>query len=357
MALNTDIYPFDRYVLETSESSGASGIVVPFEQVKTFFEQTQAETAVALSTNDPDLIFELAGHPECVARFIGTSRNWGDYGNLAKSIPSNHDFKATAHAPRRNATANTAKAARSEKKRQAQLQSRLNMMKSAVEVVRGGQDYVFFSIDIESWEKNHDIITEVGLTRYCPTTDGWIRATVENEIYSDHIIVKEHRFYKNGDYVADASGNFEFGESRFVPLAEMKAAIVSFMNAPSGNERQPVLVGHDVNMDIEYLRKLGYDLELAHFAIVFDTVEMWKATADISNSISLNRLCGELNITAWNLHNAGKKPGKIPRACPELYILYNCADTTLGNDARYTMNAFLEMAMRFDLGLSSDPIP
>ncbi|EPS42866.1 hypothetical protein H072_3232 [Dactylellina haptotyla CBS 200.50] len=312
----------DRYVVESSESGCVCDMVVPFDQVRGFFERTQIQTAVNLSATDPDLILDPnCESPTMSIRFVGTSRTLSDYELLSKTHPVK-EHRQNMTSKRETSRTKSAKSAKSETKRQAQIQNRLKMLKSAREIVTGGQDFAFFSIDVESWEKNHDIITEVGITRYLPRKGGWMINSSSNEIESDHIIIKEHRFYKNGDYVADASGNFEFGDSRFVPLTDLKATIASFMKTPSTIERQFVLVGHDVNVDIEYLRKLGYDLETIGFAVVFDTVEMWKAMAGTLNGISLNRLCGELNIPAWNLHNAG-------------------------NDARYTMTAFLEMATRF----------
>ncbi|KAF3121243.1 hypothetical protein TWF703_002002 [Orbilia oligospora] len=192
------------------------------------------------------------------------------------------------------------------------------MLRSAVEIFNGEGDCTFFSIDIESWERNHGIVTEVGLTKYTPSTKVDQGGTIGEKI-SDHIIIKEHRRYKNGNYVADASGNFEFGNSRLVPLAETKEAIVAFMCTPEKYQR--ILIGHDINADIEYLRKLGYDDELKDFSMIFDTAEIWKAFADTFDGIGLSRLCSELDISAWNLHNAG-------------------------NDARYTMEAFVKMISR-----------
>ncbi|KAK6344562.1 hypothetical protein TWF696_008193 [Orbilia brochopaga] len=330
--------PWDIYVAQSPDSGSLGGIVVPFTQVKAFFEQTQSETDVMLSTRDRDLIFDPNGSSEFVIHFVGTSQSWNSYEAISNTLVG-QDFQAPVPTNRQS---KQAKNARSERKKQAQLQNRLNMLKSAAEIVNGKQDYAFISIDIESWEKNHDIITELGLSLYVSNAEHTNLDETGYHITSDHIIVKEHRSFKNGDYVADASGNFEFGKSRYVPLAELQATVASFMEAArtlpqadelkdsktsknrspettTNSQRQLVLVGHDVNADIEYLRKLGYNSELTQFTIIFDTMEMWKGIADTPNGISLTKLCNELGIVAWNVHNAG-------------------------NDARYTLNAFLAMA-------------
>ncbi|KAK6529174.1 hypothetical protein TWF281_008360 [Arthrobotrys megalospora] len=312
---------WDIYVVESSPGgSDVGGIVVPFEQVKAFFKQTETETAVGLRTNDRELVLDLGSSTDDVVRLVGISTSWDDYEKLCMSpitrACGSANASASASTPGRGPKQN--KGAKSDKKRQAQIQNRRDMLNSAVEIFSKGRDYTYFSIDIESWEKNHDIITEVGLTKYLPGVRDESGKQTSDPV-SDHIIVKEHRRYKNGDYVADASGNFEFGNSKQIPLADIKTTIAMFMDVPENHQR--ILVGHDINADIEYLRKLGYDDELKDFAMILDTVEIWKAVADTFDGISLGRLCRELDISAWNLHNAG-------------------------NDARYTMEAFIKMISR-----------
>ncbi|KAK6353708.1 hypothetical protein TWF730_008139 [Orbilia blumenaviensis] len=331
---------WDLYIVESSPNENDIGsIVVPLEQVKTFFKQTETETAVKLLTNDRELALDLGPSTDHVVQFVGISTSWNDYETLFASLPSPSPAAAPQSSPPLPSLSSPSSSAqiygnvgigtnvkgsrpnrgpKSDKKRQMQIENRRNMLKSAVEIFSRGVDYSFFSVDIESWEKNHDIITEVGLTKYIPgARDGSGDPTGQK--VSDHIIIKEHRRYKNGNYVADASGNFEFGSTRQVSLADISTAIATFMHTPENHQR--ILVGHDINADIEYLRKLGYNDELKGFAMTFDTVEIWKATADTLDGISLGRLCGQLDISAWNLHNAG-------------------------NDARYTMDAFIKMVSR-----------
>ncbi|KAF3928986.1 hypothetical protein ABW19_dt0204356 [Dactylella cylindrospora] len=305
-----------------SSTSYRSVLVVPLHQVEEFFEQVYNDTDVELSPGDDSLLFDLESLPSSTIRFAGTTTTLQEYESLGH-IHEGQD--STENHLRRALGANIGlrneKKARGEKKKQTQLQNRISMLKSATQLVNRGEEYAFFSLDVESWEKNHDIITEIGLTRYTPKEGGWLLNTANVE--SGHIIVKEHRFFKNGEYVPDASQQFEFGKSDTVPLADLKTAIRDFIGGGinSQTSKQLVIIGHDIKADFEYLRKLGYDLEAEHSPIVFDTVEIWRAFSETTNGISLGRLCTELDISAWNLHNAG-------------------------NDARYTMQAFLEMATK-----------
>ncbi|KAK6510328.1 hypothetical protein TWF506_009446 [Arthrobotrys conoides] len=314
---------WDLYIVESSSmGNDVGGIVLPLEQVKTFFGQIEIETAVALLRSDRDLALDLGPSTNYTVRLIGRSASWDEYEKLSTtsssvpSFPTREQSSTSTSLPSKSPR--QTRGTKSDKKRQMQIENRRNMLKSAVDIFIGEGDYTFFSVDIESWERNHDIVTEVGLTKYNPGTRKGQGGSVD-EITSDHIIIKEHRDYKNGNYVADASGNFEFGKSRQVPLAEIKNAIVNFVHTPEHNQR--ILIGHDINADIEYLRKLGYDGELKDFSMIFDTVEIWKAFANTFDGIGLSRLCNELDISAWNLHNAG-------------------------NDARYTMEAFLKMVSK-----------
>ncbi|RVD82975.1 uncharacterized protein DFL_007380 [Arthrobotrys flagrans] len=298
---------WDLYVVESSSiGNDVGGIVVPLEQVKAFFRQTEMETAVTLLRSDKELVLDLGPSTDYVVRLVGISASWDDYEKLLtlssspSSFPTHEHSNISINPPSKVHRQN--RGIKSDKKRQMQMENRRNMLKSAVEIFVRGGDYTFFSVDIESWEKNHDIVTEVGLTKYIPGTRV-DQGRLTGEKISDHIIIKENRRYKNGNYVADASGNFEFGNSRQVPLAEIKEAIVAFMGAPENHQR--ILIGHDINADIEYLRKLGYDDELKDFSMTFDTVEIWKAFANTFDGIGLSRLCSELDISAWNLHNAG----------------------------------------------------
>lgn len=269
----------------------------------------QADTGIGLLFNHNDLLLDLKSLPEHAIKFLGVSKSDDQYDILYAEFDSiNSRIDGPSVMPTTKGSMKSDKQAKNEVRRQMQRENRLRMLDSASRIVQFGENYALYAIDVESWEKNHDIITEIGLTSYIPGPGGWVAN--QSIIESRHFLVKENRFYKNGNWVADASANFEFGQSEFHSLRDIQNELTLFFGSvpsTSGEEpRQRVLIGHDINGDIEYLRKLGYDVCAENSMLIFDTTEMWKAWTDSSNGISLSRLCNELEIDAWNLHNAGK---------------------------------------------------
>lgn len=90
--------------------------------------------------------------------------------------------------------------------------------------------------------------------------------------------------------------------------------------------RQPnrnlVFVGHDVDQDIAYLKKINYDTgRLSNIIELTDTARMYQSIRREPNKAKLANVLSYLGIGACNLHNAG-------------------------NDAVYTMQAMLGMAVK-----------
>ena len=74
-------------------------------------------------------------------------------------------------------------------------------------------------------------------------------------------------------------------------------------NAP---KRNIIFVGHGVGADITYLKSIGYDIyNLSNLQEIVDTALMWQALKRELSPRSLGGILVELDITGWNLHNAG----------------------------------------------------
>ena len=87
-------------------------------------------------------------------------------------------------------------------------------------------------------------------------------------------------------------------------------------------KRNIILVGHDVGQDINYLRKIGYDVyNLSNMKEHVDTASMWRYLTRDPNPRNLAAILVELGIVGWNLHNAG-------------------------NDASYTLRAMIGIAIK-----------
>ncbi|KAL6605304.1 hypothetical protein LY90DRAFT_511992 [Neocallimastix californiae] len=173
---------------------------------------------------------------------------------------------------------------------------------------------LFLSLDTESYEKNHNYLTEVG----------WIIFNKNGEIKEKkHYIVQEYLSLRNGKYVDDNKFNYNFGESITRPLNEIK--LILKMNL----DRVNYIVGQGIKNDICDLKKINIDL--SKFKEMNDTLETYGIidTQDLyaanffESPVSLKKGLDKFFISYRNLHNAG-------------------------NDAYYTMKYFLALLRNFE---------
>ncbi|KAL1955317.1 hypothetical protein VTO42DRAFT_8657 [Malbranchea cinnamomea] len=252
---------------------------------------------------------------------------------------------------------------------------------------------IFICIDVESNEKCHDQITEIGISTLDtldlvgvpPGPDGtnWMA-----KIKSRHFRISEYAHVVNSDFLQGCPESFEFGESEWISIknagkivdscfrppystdsghntrqstpvkagdvvcavdAEGERTFVSGRediqaNGPAESIKQPksrprnlVLLGHDIVSDIRYLRKLGCKVlnsdansrsddksgntEQPIFLESLDTSVLFRVLKRETQPSSLAKVLVDLGIVGWSLHNAG-------------------------NDARYTLQAMIGIALR-----------
>jgi hypothetical protein len=245
---------------------------------------------------------------------------------------------------------------------------------------------IFVCIDIESNERRHREITEIGistldtldLVNVPPGKGGenWIRW-----IRSRHIRIRESAHVVNHTYVSGCPNRFDFGESEFISFRDASKTVegcfsppysaqipVKFVEqAPNGEKakvtietaikeyklrpRNIVLVGHGVQGDIDYLRILGcnifadscnpqksfqrlpkdnFQTPPPRLIDCFDTANMFQVLKRDTHHRALDTLLNSLGIIGWNLHNAG-------------------------NDARYTLEAMVRIILSSRLALGGTP--
>ncbi|KAK5156461.1 hypothetical protein LTR04_005616 [Oleoguttula sp. CCFEE 6159] len=220
---------------------------------------------------------------------------------------------------------------------------------------------IIISIDIEAYEKPPRPITEIGISTL--DTRDLIGVAPGNNceawfalVRTRHFRIAEHAHLRNGDFVAGCPDKYEFGKSEFIAQRDAPSKIAECFRppyscdvAPSTREvrsakleagtpvksqdrktapseqperRRVILLGHDVGQDISYLRSMGYNpLNLDNLLELLDTASMFRAMAREPSPRSLTHILYTFGIVGWNLHNAG-------------------------NDAAYTMHAFLGIALR-----------
>jgi hypothetical protein len=187
---------------------------------------------------------------------------------------------------------------------------------------------VFISIDVESNEYSHSQVTEVGisvldtldLAGVAPGEKGTEWTT---RIRSRHFRVSEYSDVVNNNFVSGCPDKFEFGQSEWVALADLVRAVEDCFRAHGA--RNIIVVGHSIACDVKYLRDLGAGLfdktaSAPQIVQLIDTAALFRAWKKELQQRALGKILAELDIVAWNLHNAG-------------------------NDARYTLEAAVRIAL------------
>lgn len=197
--------------------------------------------------------------------------------------------------------------------KQSKADSKLRKMKEQWEKAQNmvkTKKYFFVAVDVESYERDHSCILEVG----------WSMFDSKSEKFMDrHFCATEYKHLKNGQFVPDRKDRFMFGDTVWESLTNIRDEIIKDLTGE--NEKgNVVFVGHDVQMDVKYLESMKVNVEeVINPAAYFDTAEMNAARVGKPNQrLGLGKLLDELDIENYCLHNAG-------------------------NDAHYTLCLFLEL--------------
>ncbi|GKZ64022.1 hypothetical protein AnigIFM60653_002352 [Aspergillus niger] len=182
---------------------------------------------------------------------------------------------------------------------------------------------VFISIDVESNERCHSQVTEVGvsvldmrsLVGVPPGVNGdqW-----RSRIQSRHLRVREYGHIVNHEFVSGCPGMFQFGESEWVLQRDLVDVVRSSLRLGDALDRRLVLVGHNLSADVKYLKQVGVDV--GGFRDQIDTAQMFRKLRKEESVRSLGGVLAKLDLKGWYLHNAG-------------------------NDARYTMEVLVASFM------------
>ena len=208
-------------------------------------------------------------------------------------------------------------------------------------------DVIFISIDIELYERNHNLVTEIGVATLDTRDIGQIPPDAKASewfklIRGRHFRIKEYTHLNNTDFVHGCADKFEFGKSEFISIVDAPQTVASCFKEPFSKpqvgskdkleatynfernveKRNIVFVGHNPGADIGYLKAIGYDMNsLSNLLEVMDTALFHRCLTQEINPRSLGGILRDLDIAGWNLHNAG-------------------------NDAFYTLEAMLAICVK-----------
>ncbi|KAF1344164.1 hypothetical protein BDV97DRAFT_403110 [Delphinella strobiligena] len=201
-------------------------------------------------------------------------------------------------------------------------------------------DVIFIAVDAEAWERNHNIVTEIGfatldtrdLHNIPPGKNGenW-----RNKIRARHFRIQEFMHLVNHEFVQGCADRFDFGTSEFISQQDSPRVVADCFKPPySASDsdqitnsdiaecRNIVFLGHDTQQDVQYLQKIGYDINnLSNLLEFQDTASMYRVFSQEPNPRNLGHVLYVCEVEAWNMHNAG-------------------------NDAVYTMQAMLGLCIK-----------
>ncbi|GAA6033217.1 hypothetical protein JCM8097_003000 [Rhodosporidiobolus ruineniae] len=233
-------------------------------------------------------------------------------------------------------------------------QFELSMLRHAYERASTQGGAAFVSLDVEFWERDHDVLLEFGwsVVEFSRSQkDGKVKARREDQ----HVVVKENLRRRNGRFAPDARDHFDFGRSLILPQASLFHLLSALFSTLSAT--QPVyLIFHDPRGDLRALERLGFSLNdfetdlrnlggatavaavegagaaaggkkrkkrAAAFASpspspapegpadgpgklwVVDTQRMFEAWIKRRCQVGLERACTEVEVPTKRLHNAG----------------------------------------------------
>jgi uncharacterized protein (AIM24 family) len=173
-------------------------------------------------------------------------------------------------------------------------------------------DLKIICFDFEAFEKKQHILTELGIT------------ILENGNYkSEHYIVKENLSYKNGNKVNDRRFNFNFGQSKTLPLHEIILILKQYL------DNTDLIIGQGIVNDFDYAKrylknqdKLPKDFIAQKNYKVLDTHDLTFLFE--AKGMGLQKTLEYFNILHRNLHNGG-------------------------NDSRYNLMVFEKMINEIDI--------
>ncbi|KAK4580105.1 hypothetical protein LTR86_000308 [Recurvomyces mirabilis] len=197
-------------------------------------------------------------------------------------------------------------------------------------------DPIFVCIDCEAFEHAHHKITEIGVavldTRELDQRTAEAELWIEKIKYA-HFKPIEYGLLKNKNFVKGCPEAFNFGTSTWIKLADARRVLQNIFDDPtrlleaadfdkpfSKTGRDVIFLGHNASSDTSFLKQVGFNVAVdGGIKATMDTQKLAGGTK--KKSIALQRLLSSLDVDAYNLHNAG-------------------------NDAAYTLQAMLLMALK-----------
>ncbi|GAA5887158.1 hypothetical protein JCM5296_001614 [Sporobolomyces johnsonii] len=198
--------------------------------------------------------------------------------------------------------------------------SELSTLRLAYEAARRDGGAAFIALDIEFWERDHDVLLEFGWSVVEFVKEDGSKKVKERR-QDQHVVIEENRARRNGRYSPDARDYFDFGRTLTLPHKTVYYLLHALFSTLSSSS--PVyLIFHDPRGDLRALANLGFDVErdFQHElkglgqakrgnegggVWIVDTQRLFGAWLEKKDQIGLEKACAEFKIPTERPHNAG----------------------------------------------------
>lgn len=165
------------------------------------------------------------------------------------------------------------------------------------------QKTALISVDLEAFEGNNNIITEIGLSIYDPFKEA---TSLLPSLVNIHIILKESLTLRNGKFVHDHKDNFLGGSSLVLPqkvaVDFVQTLFTFYFKERQQDGYEAAFVAHNGSGDLKWLTQLG--VQIPNDYKMLDTEKIYTYSHG-ANGNSLGAILRRFHIPHSFLHNAG----------------------------------------------------
>lgn len=196
---------------------------------------------------------------------------------------------------------------------------------------------ICFAIDVEAFEFDTDIVTEIGIAIYDPRENIYSLMPI---IRSYHLIVAEALPLRNKKFVCDFKDCFLLGESLVLPLEQCVEFIQSLINfymkceTDQDTTWERAFVGHAIAGDIKWLKKIG-----VHVPELDNELTKPEDSTESKGVRKHVKMLDTEKIYSMCYGKKGSSLGKLLR----LFHLPHAFLHNAGNDAYYTLLLMLKL--------------
>lgn len=198
---------------------------------------------------------------------------------------------------------------------------------------------ICFSLDVEAYEFDNDIVTEIGIAIYDPRENVHSLVPMTRNY---HLIISEALPLRNKKFVCDFKECFLLGESLVMSLQECVTFVQSLINfymRPHTDEDHSwsrAFVGHNLQGDLRWMKSLGVKIPDEKF---LDSTLQKAGPGAKSHKVEPIFILDTYKLYRFCYGNKGGNLGRLLR----LFKIPHAFLHNAGNDSHYTLKLLMHM--------------